>query len=168
MLTDNHVKEGLSRAYILAVAHRAGHNCSLLREFDYGIDGTFHDVKVRDGRRVESGFAIDFQAKASEACEVGEQRVAYHLAAKNHRDLAEAEGTPRILIVLALPPDPEDWLRISADALIMKRCAWWISLRGHPPTQNKEKQRIEIPRAQVFDVAALRAMMQRVKAGGLP
>ena len=28
MLTENHIKEGLSRAYILAVAHRAGFNYS--------------------------------------------------------------------------------------------------------------------------------------------
>ena len=41
MLIDNHVREGLSRAYIQAIAHRAGYNGSL-REFDYGIDGTFH------------------------------------------------------------------------------------------------------------------------------
>lgn len=168
MLTENHVKEGLSRAYILAVAHRAGHNCSLRREFDYGIDGTFHHVMVRDRRRVESGFAIDFQAKASEQCEIDEGRVIYDLSAKNHRDLTEAEGTPRILIVLALPPDPDDWLRISADALTMKRCAWWTSLRGQTPTTNRDKHRIEIPRGQVFDVAGLQAMMQRVKSGGLP
>ena len=63
MLTENHIKEGLSRAYILAVAHRAGFNCSL-REFDYGIDGTFHDIKIVNGRHVESGYRIDFQAKA--------------------------------------------------------------------------------------------------------
>ena len=66
MLTESHIKEGLSRAYILAVAHRAGFNCSLKREFDYGIDGTFYDVKVVGKRHVETGYNIDFQAKASQ------------------------------------------------------------------------------------------------------
>jgi Domain of unknown function (DUF4365) len=102
MLTENHIKEGLSRAYILAVAHRAGVNCSL-REFDYGIDGTFHEIKVRGGRRVESGVKIDFQAKASERCQVQSTEVVYDLEAKSHRDLTDSEGTARILIVLALP-----------------------------------------------------------------
>jgi hypothetical protein len=167
MLTENHIKEGLSRAFILAVAHRAGFNCSL-REFDYGIDGTFHDVKIRDGRRVESGFSIDFQAKASEGCIVEAEEVIYDLEAKNHRDLAEPAGTARILIVLALPPDPDEWLRISPDALIMKRCAWWISLRGRPPTTNRDTQRIRISRTSTLDVCSLTEMMRRVKAGGLP
>jgi hypothetical protein len=167
MLTENHIKEGLSRAYILAVAHRAGFNCSL-REFDYGIDGTFHDVKIRDGRRVESGFSIDFQAKASEGCVMEDEELVYDLEAKSHRDLTEPAGTARILIVLALPRDPDDWLRISPDALTMKRCAWWISLRGQPTTANKETQRIRISRASTLDVRSLTEMMRRVKAGGLP
>lgn len=167
MLTENHIKEGLSRAYILAVAHRAGFNCSL-REFDYGIDGTFHDVKIRGGRRVESGFAIDFQAKASEACVLEDGELVYDLEAKSHRDLTEPAGTARILIVLALPQNPDEWLRISADALVMKRCAWWISLRGQPPTTNKDSHRVRIPRASTLDVRSLTEMMGRVRAGGLP
>jgi hypothetical protein len=167
MLTENHIKEGLSRAYILAVAHRAGVNCSV-REFDYGIDGTFHDVRIRDGRRVESGFPLDFQAKASDGCEIGDHEVVYDLEAKSHRDLTDPEGTARILIVLALPKDPNEWLAVSPDALVLKRCAWWLSLRGQVPTTNEKKQRIKIPIAQRFDVAALVGMMARLKGGGLP
>jgi len=168
MLTENHIKEGLSRAYILAVAHRAGFNCSL-REFDYGIDGTFHDVKVIGKRRVETGFNIDFQAKASQNCAVSTAGVTYVLSAKNQRDLVETEvGTPRILIVLALPKDSNDWLQTSTDKLVLQRCAWWLSLRGHPPTQNDTASTIKIPLNQSFDVAALTAMMNRVKRGELP
>ncbi len=45
--------------------HRAGFNCAL-REFDYGIDGTFIEVAdMAGGGKVESGFKLDFQAKAS-------------------------------------------------------------------------------------------------------
>lgn len=168
MLTDNHIKEGLSRAYILAVAHRAGLNCSL-REFDYGLDGTFHDIRIVKNRRSESGFKIDFQAKASENCRISKSDITYVLSAKNHRDLAEVDvGTPRILIVLALPEDSRDWLATSPDMLILRRCAWWLSLRGQPPTQNAATETVRIPIGQTFDVDALTKMMARVKAGGLP
>jgi hypothetical protein len=167
MLTENHIKEGLSRAYILAVAHRAGFNVSV-REFDYGIDGTFHDVKSRDGRLVESGFPLDFQAKASETWTIEDGHVVYDLEAKTHRDLTDAEGGPRILVLLTLPPDAREWLGISDEALVLKRCAWWLSLRGEAPTTNKETQRVRIPVTQRFDVGALTAMMKRVKAGKLP
>lgn len=168
MLTENHIKEGLSRAYILAVAHRAGFNCTL-REFDYGIDGTFRDVQRVGKRRVESGFSIDFQAKASERCDVEGDYVAYDLEAQSQRDLVdEGVGCPRILIVLALPEERSRWLEVSDDALLLRRCAWWVSLRGAEPTPNAQTTRIRIPRGQVFDVGALESMMSRVKQWGLP
>lgn len=168
MLAENHIKEGLSRAYILAVAHRAGFNCSL-REFDYGLDGTFHDIRMVKNRRAESGFKIDFQAKASENCQISKSDVTYALSAKNHRDLVDVDvGTPRILIVLALPKDSTEWLATSPDMLNMRRCAWWLSLRGQPPTQNATTETVRIPIGQTFDVDALTKMMARVKAGGLP
>lgn len=168
MLTENHIKEGLSRAFILAVAHRAGLNCAL-REFDYGIDGTFRDVKVIGKRRVESGFALDFQAKSSERCEFDETHLAYDLEAKSHIDLVDGNvGCPRILIVMALPREPERWLEIDGESMILRRSAWWVSLRGKPPTVNKQTERIRIPATQIFNVPALTSMMQRIRMGDLP
>lgn len=175
MLTDNHIREGLSRAYIQAVAHRAGFNLSV-REFDYGLDGTFHEVsrvEEPDGRYRyrESGFKIDFQAKASsspEHIELRDEALSYKLEAKSQRDLVLAGGTPRILVVLLLPDDPAQWLTCAEDALTLRRCAWWVSLGGQSPTANDKTVRVDIPRAQRFDTEALTAMMDRVRSGGLP
>jgi hypothetical protein len=165
MLTENHIKEGLSRAFILAVAHRAGLNCAF-QAFDYGLDGTFRDVKVVGKRRVESGLSIDFQAKASENCTVDDDFVTYDLEAKSHKDLVDATvGAPRILIVLALPEDKSKWLEVTSEALTLRRSAFWMSLRGQTPTTNKTSQVVKIPRAQVFDVEAVKALFERVRTG---
>jgi hypothetical protein len=57
MLTEEHGKEDLSRAYVQAVGARAGIIVSLNRRgHDYGIDGSFHQVSILDGNRVESGY----------------------------------------------------------------------------------------------------------------
>ncbi len=170
MLTEQHIREGLSRAYILAVAHRAGFNCSM-REFDYGIDGTFHEIARIGSRHVESGFKIDFQAKASSSANLATLRddaLDYKLEAKSQRDLAMTAGTPRILILLLLPDDAATWLTTSEDALVLRRCAWWMSLRCQALTPNEQRVTVSIPRAQRFDVAALRSMMQRVREGEMP
>lgn len=55
MLTEEHIKEGLSKSYVSAITNKAGMNCEVNgREFDYGIDGSLIDVKVmRGGRRCE-------------------------------------------------------------------------------------------------------------------
>ena len=67
MITEEHIKEGLSRAYIMAVCLRAGFNFAL-REFDYGIDGTFIELAdMAGGGKVESGFKIHLWQPATRA-----------------------------------------------------------------------------------------------------
>lgn len=77
-------------------------------------------------------------------------------------------GTPRILVVLLLPDDAAQWLTCTEDALTLRRCAWWASLRGQAATANDKTLRIDIPRAQRFDAEALGAMMDRVRSGEFP
>ena len=48
------------------MAGMAGLNYGIRNVFDYGVDGQFSLVTIRDGRRVNSGFPLDFQAKAAE------------------------------------------------------------------------------------------------------
>ncbi len=57
VLTDQHIAEALSRAYVRAIAGRAGLNLAI-REYDYGVDGSFDEVVMRQNRRVESGFSL--------------------------------------------------------------------------------------------------------------
>jgi hypothetical protein len=52
--------------------------------------------------------------------------------------------------------------------LILRRCAFWASLRGAPPTDNQVTIRISIPVANVFTVEAVRALLQQLSEGGRP
>jgi len=79
MLTSQHIQEGLHLAYIEAVAATAGCNVAARRRHDYGVDGTFHSVVARAGRRYEDGYALGFQAKATTAWEIADNKVAYDL-----------------------------------------------------------------------------------------
>lgn len=168
MLSENHIREGLSRAFILAVAHRAGLNCILKHEFDYGVDGELCDIKIRGGRRIQSGFSVEFQAKASGDCDVQASQVVYDLEAKSYADLIDTtrpRGKPFILIVLAMPVEPDRWLKVTSDSLLLRRSAWWVSLRGQPPVVNARKKRIFIPKENVFNVEAARELIERTKRG---
>jgi len=166
MLTPQHIQEGLSRAYVTAVAHMAGMNCAN-SEHDYGIDGSLIDVRVLpNGRRCESGFKIDFQLKATINMDIHESKIHFPLEAKNYNDLVEVDvGTPRILIVYFMPESQEDWLSLTKEHLILKHCAWWCSLRGLPATTNTSTRTVEIPMNQVFCVEELKSMIARVKGG---
>ena len=168
MLTDEHIKEGLSKSYVSTIANKAGMNCETSgREFDYGIDGSIIDVKImRNGRRCESGFKIDFQLKSSINIEVKEDEVIYSLSAKNYNDLVDDEvGTPRILILYSLPEHSQEWVTVTEENLVMKNCAWWCSFYGNTPTTNTSSVNVHIPRKQILTVDEVKRLMTLVKEG---
>ena len=65
-MTEQHIKEQISRAYAKVIVASVG---IVLREYDidYGLDGRFSDVEydVKRRRYMENGFGIDFQIKAT-------------------------------------------------------------------------------------------------------
>jgi hypothetical protein len=65
----------------------------------------------------------------------------------------------RLLVVLQLPEDTEEWLRHSEDGLIAKRCAYWASLRGALASDNTTSQTVRIPRQQQLSPMSLTEIM---------
>ena len=164
-LTIQHKKEALGQAYIRAIIAKAGYNLAK-DEFDYGFDGTIKAVDNRGGRRVDSGFGINFQLKSSCEVDFKDGEVIYDLESKNYNDLvAEVTTLPNILILFVLPKDESDWINCSFEHLIIRRCAWWYSLAGMPPTNNPRKKRIKIPEQQMFSPEELHKLMDKVKGG---
>ena len=92
--------------------------------------------------------------------------IIYDLESKNYNDLViENTSFPSILILFVLPEDEDAWLDASDERLIIRKCAWWYSLEGQPPTTNLGTKRIKIPENQVFSPEALHKLMENVKGG---
>jgi len=168
VLTKTHRQEALSRAYIQAIAARCGLSCSF-RDFDYGIDVELHHIKERQGRYVESGFRVEIQAKSTTRAAVREADVLYDMEVKTYEDLRDPEvNCPRLLVLLVLPEDEADWTGMTEEHLILRRCAYWLNLRGRPATDNTDKVRVSLPRGNVFSVESLAAIMGRICQGEQP
>ena len=60
------------------------------------------------------------------------------------------------------------WLVQTEDSLALHRCGYWLSLRGYDDVSNADKITVHLPRSQVFAVAAVEQIMQRVAGGGVP
>lgn len=137
MLTEPHIIESLSRAYVRAIAGKSGLNLSI-REYDYGVDGNFDEVIIRENRRVESGFTISFQLKASTQWQRNDNTITYDLEAKTYNDLVIRRNfrirVPCILILLTLPPDPSEWLVYNEEEIRVACCCYWEYLAGTPTT----------------------------------
>jgi len=168
MLTEEHTKERLSRAYIQAIGARAGVIVSLKERCqDYGIDGSFHEVALCDGRRRESGTTLDFQLKATSRQIVQGEYVSFPLEADVVNFLAlrgrQPHTTPVILIVLSLPARAEEWLELSEEALVLKRCCYWVAISSLTP--NVYSANIKIPRTQILTPEAIHNLLKKVSEG---
>jgi hypothetical protein len=163
VLIRTHRQEAVSRAYIHAIATRCGLGCSF-RDFDYGIDLTVHAIRRIGRRYVESGFNLDIQAKSSTTAVVNPTQVVYDMEVKTYDDLRDrGVGCPRILVLLTMPEDELVWTEQNEDNLLLRRCAYWMSLKGKAATANTATIRVSIPRANVFLVDALNRLMDKVR-----
>jgi hypothetical protein len=151
LITLQHTEECISLAYVHALTGRAGVSLSAQRVHDYGIDGTFRAIKALGSRRVESGYAVDFQMKATINWEHQDANVMYDLEAKTYNDLVqrEVEATPCILILLCLPPNHDDWIDADERRMVLKHCCYWTKLQGEA-TPNTSTKRIRIPRTNTL------------------
>jgi hypothetical protein len=163
VLIRTHRQEAVSRAYVHAIAARCGLACSF-RDFDCGIDLTLHSIRRKGKRYVESGYSLDIQAKTSTTAVVNLTQVLYDVEVKTYDDLRDSSvGCPRRLVLLVMPGDEAAWTDQNEDHLLLRKCAYWASLKGMPATSNTASIRVPIPRSNVFSVGALVRLMDKVR-----
>jgi Domain of unknown function (DUF4365) len=160
-------KEQFSIAYIRAVVAVAGYNITTVE-----VDEDSIDIGLRGNRR-DGNFrkapVLDIQAKCTETDDGQSIELPFDLSIKNYDDLREADRhVPLILVVMCVPSAIGDWLEETPAQMAMRRCAYWMSIRGQPPTQNNTAHRVRIPRTQRFTVDAVRSIMSRIGDGGQP
>lgn len=164
MMPTSHRQEALSLAYIRAIAAQCGTSMEE-RGKDYGIDLTLREILRINGRYMDS-IAIDVQAKSTTQANITDRSVTFDLRIKNYNDLRiRKPPVPRILVLLVLPKSTRSWVNQDEDELILRRCAYWVSLRGRRSIANHRKVRIRISRQNVFSPDALRSMMSRIRKG---
>jgi hypothetical protein len=163
--TTQHQQEDLSRAYVQAVAAMCGLTYST-DNHDYGIDLTLKSIIRKGNVFVPTGLGLDIQAKAATLAEVGTGQVKYVPDARGYNILCDSSArTARILVLLVLPEDPSQWVTVTEVGLVIRRCAYWLSLKGRPPTQNKKSITVTLPRKNLFSVDGLHTIMNRLHNG---
>jgi len=59
--------------------------------------------------------------------------------------------TPYILILLCLPKDREEWLSISPEEIILRKCCYWYEVsEGDDISGNERTIAIKIPKNNIF------------------
>lgn len=164
MMTREHRQEALCRAYVQAVAAQAGVGTSRPTP-DYGIDLSLRNIEQRGSRHLDTRLQVDLQLRSTTRFNITETAVSYDLDVRTYDFLREKSAIHSLLVVLVLPDEETLWLSQSPDELIVRHCAYWLSLRGVEPVIATSSVRIAIPRVQVFSVQAVRAIMDHLQRG---
>jgi Domain of unknown function (DUF4365) len=168
MITLQHIEEGLSRAYLMAVVARAG-AIIYSPQFDYGVDGTIARVRrIAGGRYVEDGVKFDFQLKASTRWQLHGDSLNYALEAKTYNDIVRrsvrAVATPLLLILMCLPEDQTAWLDNDEQRMVLRNCCYWTTLSGDL-TDNQNTVTISIPRRRLLTPSTLVELLTATERG---
>ena len=165
LLSENNIKAELSYCYLHAIAAMSGMGC---RQGDRHEDGMGVDATLRIKERFGSDsiltrFTVDVQLKATavQPKEV-DGKWSFPLRLKNYDDLRVTDcDAPQLLVVLFLPVEQGRWLAHSAERLVFQRCAYWVSLRNAPESENDTQQTVYLPTDNHLSVPKLREVVAR-------
>ncbi len=159
-ISDIDIESELSYAYLHAVASKAGASCKIgtRHEDNNGVDAQI----TAWAPFPNGGYLREIDIKVQLKATIAEPRlnngcISYSLQGISRYDDLRSEeySAQRILVVLFLPRNNSEWLEISSTALILRNCAYWVSLRGAPASDNQTAQTIYIPETQLFTPIAL-------------
>jgi hypothetical protein len=139
-LSISHAQEQFSKAFVLAVAALAG--CSAA-EPQPDVDSIDWTLSCRLAPRRPKP---DLQVKSTVNDAGSPDAIHYPLNRKNDDDLILSNLlTQRLLVLLVVPALPEAWLTVSPEQLVLRRCAYWHSLAGLPPSENETSVTVQVP-----------------------
>lgn len=161
-LSMSHAQEQFAKAFVLAVAALAGCSAAEPAPDVDDIDWTL-SCRLRPRRP-----KLDLQVKSWTRDTGTPEALHYPLQRKNYDGLVLTNLLiPRFLVLVLVPPQPDDWLSVSPEQLVLRRCAFWCSLAGQPESENISTVTVQVPRANLFDVAAVTRLMQVINEGGV-
>ena len=163
MLPSEGREEALSKAYAHGVAAAAGYTTA---EYDYDRVGT--DLLVQGGGRLSPMLALQLKATINlrPLRSMGGQVFGFQLDGDTYERLRAPSQVPRLLVVLDMPQTEGEWITITTEELVLRRCAYWLNLHGFPQVV-ANRPTVHIPKSQVFDVAGLQGLMEASRNGSL-
>jgi hypothetical protein len=162
--------EAFQEAYVRGVAAAAGCVVHGRPEIDEGVDITLTHTSETH-QTDDNTVYLAIQMKSSSKGLIHEGKFASATMRRNRYDSFRAENVTvhKIVVILHMPAELEDWIRVGDDALLLHHKAYWVSIRGNTPIEpGTESAQVKAPVEQIFDDLALCRIMQRIGQGGVP
>lgn len=157
--------EDMSEAFVRALC--AVHGYSIVK-CEHDNDGVDIGIRCKGKPCAESEILspeIEVQLKSSYSriTQLHDGSINYSLEVKNYKSLIENNRMiPLILVVFHMPTDEEEWIEQTTDWLKIKKCAYWISLKGRKNTANQKSITINIPADHRLTKDSLESIMIKI------
>jgi hypothetical protein len=106
--------------------------------------------------------AIDVQVKCWSSPNDDPDTLRYPLRIKNYNWLAGRDWQlPRFLFLVVAPSDPEKWVHVSSDCLLLRHAAYWACLHDLAPLPDRptaSSRVVGVPRANLLTVDSLHGL----------
>ncbi|WP_297799011.1 DUF4365 domain-containing protein [uncultured Brevundimonas sp.] len=159
LLAPTDVEEAYSIAYVHAISAGLGY---VVSQKNFDRDGIDLTIEAGDGFRPK----LDIQLKATINLKENDAGIfRYPCKKRNYDLLREPTQTPRLLVVLHLPSNANDWLTVTPSELVLRNCAYWANLLGAPEVENETSVTIDLPKNNRFDIDGLKALMDQSRTG---
>ena len=162
-----HRMEDMSIAYLQAICAKNGYEISDTKHDNDCVDCTINcgGYPIEDAECKWRSPKLEVQLKSSfsSATILDNGDVQYDMSVRNYNYLVDSHRfTPYILILLVMHREENLWLEQNVEGLKITRCAYWVSLKGQEPTENRSSIRIIIPGANVLTPEALKEIMVKI------
>jgi hypothetical protein len=158
-----HRQDELSQACLRAICAVTG--CGI-EKVTLDHDKVDYIVSARIKGSVKSKPKIDIQAKCEMRGIDSRDPIPYSLDVETYNNLRDPlVANPRILVVLFIPKDIAEWASQSNEQLVLRHCAYWVSLKGAAESNNSVGQTVYLPQKNRFTPDALRNMMNQTCEG---
>lgn len=161
-LNDNDMEEELSIAYLhtACTSARLGMQVGTRTKDNRGVDATinaFGRFGPNDGYLSTVDIDVQLKATVQQPALIKGTHLSYFLKSVSQYDVLRSRGwgTPRILVVLFLPKNMEEWLGHSHEELLLRRCAYWVSLLDANACDNESGQTVYLPKKQCLSPQAM-------------
>jgi hypothetical protein len=166
-MDENEQKQRLSIAYLHTVASAAGCACQAPEVDNDSVDRTIVARGWLHKKALFRSPKIDVQLKSfgREPLSEDESSFTFRLNRKNYDELRHRAQVPRLLVVLLLPREPQQWLEQDHDRMITRHAAYYVSLAEMADAPQRSKVPVELPRTNLLTVDALRRLMAQASRG---
>lgn len=156
--------EDMSVAFVQALCAANGYSISKCNHDNDGWDLSIEckGKPAEDSIMYSPAIQVQLKSSYSKIRENEDGSISYSLEVKNYKTLIENNRMiPQILVVFYMPQEEEHWIEQTPDWLKIKKCAFWISLRGLTDTDNKESITITLPSDHLLTKDTLKDIMVR-------